>query len=134
MQVVEDAPGQHADDRVPQMVRALSISPQQRSQLSQLRRLFLQKLAKIVNDRKDINTLLLVGGGGVRALLLGAAVGVGRVRAVAERSIGFVWDPALLVRVQHADRAARGLLLGARWPNTYQWPAARSGVDFWGAG
>lgn len=68
MQVVEDASGQHADDRVPQMVRALSISPQQRSQLSQLRRLFLQKLAKIVNDRKDINALLLVGGGGLRAV------------------------------------------------------------------
>lgn len=51
---------QHADDRVPQMVRALGISPQQRTQLSQLRRLFLQKLAKIVGDRKDVNAQLLV--------------------------------------------------------------------------
>lgn len=58
--MVEDSSAQHADDRVPVMVRALSVSPQQRSQLGQLRRLFLQKLAKIVNDRKEINAQLLV--------------------------------------------------------------------------
>lgn len=51
---------QHADDRVPQMVRALGIGAQQRTQLSQLRRLFLTKLAKIVEDRKAINAQLLV--------------------------------------------------------------------------
>jgi hypothetical protein len=63
--VVEDAPSaaqqaQHADERVPQMVRALAISPQQRGQLGQLRRLFLQKLAKIVADRKEVNAQLVV--------------------------------------------------------------------------
>ncbi|GAB4820097.1 hypothetical protein N2152v2_007143 [Parachlorella kessleri] len=64
--VVEDVSGgqqaqqaQHADDRVPQVVRALAISPQQRTQLGQLRRLFLQKLAKIVADRKEVNAQLM---------------------------------------------------------------------------
>ena len=72
--VVEELPGaqqaqqaQHADDRVPQVVRALAILPQQRTQLGQLRRLFLQKLGKIVNDRKEVNAQLMVsvlGAGG----------------------------------------------------------------------
>jgi hypothetical protein len=55
---VDDVPGQPADARVPQIARALDINAQQRRQLSQLRGLFLQKLARIAAERQDINSQL----------------------------------------------------------------------------
>ena len=77
---VEEAPaGSHpGDERVPQVARALSITGQQRRELSQLRSLFLAKLSRIVAERKDVHSLL------------GSAIPVGLSsnRAMAARYLG----------------------------------------------
>ncbi|EFN51260.1 expressed protein [Chlorella variabilis] len=68
---VDDVSNQPADARVPQIARALDITQQQRRQLSQLRGLLLQKLARVAAERQDINHQLagaVPGGTGSRHL------------------------------------------------------------------
>lgn len=70
---VDDVPGQPADARVPQIARALDVSPQQRRQLGQLRGLYLQKLGRIAAERQELNSQLLVRRCCCCSALLGAA-------------------------------------------------------------
>ena len=76
---VDESPSQPADERVPQIARALNITPQQRAQLGQLRSLFLGKLGGLGQARGELNTQLMVSGG-VASLL---CAGVVRRRVVA---------------------------------------------------